>query len=250
LVNGFSDSFKSGIILSGATATNNTIAGNYVGTNYAGTAAVPNYYGVRIVADANSNTIGGTTASDRNVVSGNSEIGIAVVGAGSSSNIIRGNYVGTDRLGSSSVGNKDGIELSGATGNTIGGTNSSHRNVVSGNSGTGIDLGGADGNTISANFVGTTADGMSPLGNLRGIWIASGSQSNTIGGTSAGERNLISGNNFLGLLIAHVDTSLNVVQGNFIGTDVTGIAALPNTNEGIQLAFSAVNNTIGGTHRA
>ena len=62
-----------------------------------------------------------------------------------------------------------------------------------------------------------------------------------IGGTTASARNVISGNAANGLRIGIGNT----VQGNFIGTDVTGTAALGNGESGIAVLGSA--NVIGGS---
>ena len=83
------------------------------------------------------------------------------------------------------------------------------------------------------------------LGNvLNGIQISGVAQSNTIGGTTAGERNIISGNGDRGVLIVDVGTDNNVVVGNYIGTDVTGTVALGNTGEGVGIDPPAMS--IGG----
>ena len=67
---------------------------------------------------------------------------------------------------------------------------------------------------------------------------------NTIGGTAAGAGNVISGNQGIGVLIGSPN---NVVQGNYIGTDVTGQTALGNTTDGVVLLSGADGSTIGGT---
>jgi hypothetical protein len=74
-----------GIVLAGASATGNTISGNYVGLNAAGTAALANSIGVDVEAAATGNTIGGTSAADRNVTSGNARMGVLLQNAGTSS---------------------------------------------------------------------------------------------------------------------------------------------------------------------
>lgn len=69
---------------------------------------------------------------------------------------------------------------------------------------------------------------------------------NTIGGTDLNAGNVISGNTKQGIEINDDGTSGNLVQGNFIGTDVTGAAPLGNAREGIHMV-NASNNTVGGT---
>src|SRR5262249_14595297 len=69
---------------------------------------------------------------------------------------------------------------------------------------------------------------------------------NTIGGTAPGAGNLIAANKGGGILLGEASTN-NRVEGNRIGTDVTGRVALGNTGAGISLASDAANDTIGGT---
>ena len=61
---------------------------------------------------------------------------------------------------------------------------------------------GTNHNVVSGNYIGTDASGTADLGNSRiGVWIWDGAQSNTIGGTTVGERNIISGNEWSGVYI-------------------------------------------------
>src|SRR5262249_60580072 len=68
--------------------------------------------------------------------------------------------------------------------------------------------------------------------------------SNQIGGLGPGEGNLISGNLGAALLMSSTGT---VVQGNKIGTDITGTKPLGNVGVGISFSTSAANDQIGGT---
>ncbi len=72
----------------------NQVKANYVGLNAAGTGALGNAQDGIYLNGANSNTIGGTTAAERNVVSANAGNGVRI--NGSFSNTVSGNYVGTD----------------------------------------------------------------------------------------------------------------------------------------------------------
>ncbi len=110
-----------------------------------------------------------------------------------------------------------------------------------------FELGGiriaSTGNSILGNFIGTDASGTSDLGNLTdGIAVVA--NNNTIGSSALADRNLIAGNDDDGIDIA-TGVSGTVIQGNLIGTDATGIAALANQDDGIVVAGD--NNTIGGT---
>ena len=105
----------------------------------------------------------------------------------------------------------------------------------------------SDGNRIECNFIGTDVTGTIDLGNLfSGITMSIASSSNTIGGSTLAARNLISGNDDSGISISGSGSTDNRVQGNFIGTDVTGRDALGNSLDGIHIALGAENNTIGG----
>ena len=87
--------------------------------------------------------------------------------------------------------------------------------------------------------------GPAGCGNGRaGIGI-SGAPGNTIGGTAAGAGNLLSANGDAGIYLIASGATGNLIQGNTIGTDITGTLALGNTFEGIYVE-RAPTNTIGG----
>ena len=162
---------------------NQVIQGNLVGTNAAGTAALPNFFRGIDVGGQSDNLVGGPSPGARNVVSGN--VGPAIHVGNSSdvllNNVIQGNYVGTNAAGASALPNQnDGIELEGASGNTIA------DNLISGNDLNGVRIGddgesgGSDDNVVSGNRVGTDAAG-GPLGNAsNGIFIQAG-EDNVVG---------------------------------------------------------------------
>ena len=106
---------------------------------------------------------------------------------------------------------------------------------------------GAGGSTIVGNYIGTDVSGTQPLGNLYGISIKS--SNNIIGGTAAGQRNVISGNSgaadSYGIGIYNVSSG-NTVKGNYIGASVTGAGVLGNGGSGVHILESN-GNTIGGT---
>ncbi|MFC1712565.1 cohesin domain-containing protein [Candidatus Poribacteria bacterium] len=138
----------------------------------------------------------------------------------------------------------------GAKSNTIGGSDTGNRNVISGNAdGMIIHGSGTDRNVVSGNYIGTDVTGTAAVGNENlGINIGHAAQWNTIGGTTAGERNIISGNvGWCGVVIAGTGTDNNAVKGNYIGTDVSGTAALGNSDHGATIVSGAQYNTIGGT---
>ncbi|MGA2061415.1 MAG: MBG domain-containing protein, partial [Thermoguttaceae bacterium] len=221
----------------GNIANGNTIAGNYIGTNPAGTAAISNGYGVRI-SSGTGNTIGGTTAADRNIISGYTTDAIYIT---SDSNTVIGNYVGTDYTGTAAIHNTGGygIEVSGAN-NVIGAPNAG--NVVSAGV-AGIMIVNASGTKIQGNYVGLNAAGTAALSNSdRGIYLKN-STNTLIGGTDVADRNVISGNLNHGIHITSSSNN-NIVEGNYIGTDYTGNVAIGNLGSTIDID-SGNGNMIG-----
>jgi hypothetical protein len=235
-------SLESAIRIQGSGATGNRVAGNFIGTDATGTQDLGNA-GVGVyVEDAPGNTIGGTAVAARNVISGNA-YGIGIGGAAKGTTVA-GNYVGTDASGTRDLGNSQyGVAGEGGSNSVIGGTTIATRNVISGNNAGGIGF-AASGVRIAGNYVGTDASGTEALGNtFYGVYIDSGSN-NIIGGTSAAERNVISGNDGSGVLITNADTNANKVLGNYIGADKNGAAVLGNSAHGISI-YDAKNTVIG-----
>jgi CSLREA domain-containing protein len=110
----------------------------------------------------------------------------------------------------------------------------------------GIFITGGTGSEVSANFIGTDPTGTQALGNRDGVYIFN-SSANVIGGTSAGRRNLISGNTDDGIDFEGAGAANNSVQGNYIGSDITGLLPLPNAGDGIKISNTSPDNLIGGT---
>ncbi|MBI3949375.1 MAG: HYR domain-containing protein [Acidobacteria bacterium] len=237
-----------GILLS--TNGGNVIEGNFLGTNVTGTAQLANRVSGVFINGPN-NTIGGTASNSRNVISGNGN-GVFISLGSATGNVVQGNFIGTDVTGTADLGNPNrGVFIDRASNNIIGGTTPGARNIISGNGGDGVfidggagDLGGW-GNLVQGNFIGTDVTGTADLGNFNGVSIQGFAPNNTIGGTVAGARNVISGNDQLGVAIVTAGATGNLVQGNFIGTDVTGTAAVGNSSNGVHIGASS--NTIGGT---
>jgi titin len=244
--------------------SNNSVAGNYIGVGADGVTPLgvqhgsDHQAGVFIAnldeARGSGNTIGGTAPAARNIISGNTGDGVRIQGYGGS-NVVAGNYIGTDKTGAIAVPNAlSGITLAGdAHDNTIGGTTAGARNIISGNSGNGVTItgDGTTGNVIEGNYIGTNAAGTAALGNGSvwsdaGIRIDRGATHNTIGGTAAGAGNVISGNNGGGIITRGEYTA---IQGNFIGTDASGTAAVGNAYVGIwmdQAAYAMVGGGMPG----
>ncbi|MFH1149073.1 MAG: NosD domain-containing protein, partial [Actinomycetota bacterium] len=243
-----------GVFLQGASATGNSVQGNYIGTDKNGTAAIGNNWGVYLEGNPSGNTIGGTTAGERNVISGNYSNGIRIWNA--AGNTIEGNHIGVDATGTAALGNgsdtgdpdRDGIYIyGGSNNNTIGGDTAGERNVISANGASGIRVNGCTGTSITGNYIGTDTAGTADLGNTQdGVYLYDNANNNTIGGTTAGERNVISGNNTSGISVAWSSTG-NSIQGNYIGTDAGGTLGRGNSGAGVYLDNNSNTNTIGGT---
>jgi CSLREA domain-containing protein len=228
----------------------NLVEGNYVGTDATGTVALGNGAQGVFLLESRTNTIGGTAAGAGNVISGNVSDGVYIhFGC---TNWVRGNRIGTDATGAAALPNgRHGVMVWDAyvggcgegMGNVIGGTAAGARNVISGNTRCGVVLEvDADQSIVQGNLIGPDASGLMALpGQRTGIFVHSAH--NVIGGTSAGARNVISGNQ-VGVFIAGGDQLGNELTGNYIGTDVTGMAALGNTYDGVEL-YETGGNSLG-----
>ena len=259
VINGFS---TGGIVIGGAGGSH--VEGCYIGTDVTGKIAIPNT-GSGVGVFSSNNVIGGTTASARNVISGNQEAGVQVrlfcCGAASmGGNVIQGNYIGVTATGDAPLPNQqEGVVVSTNGGDTmltntlIGGTTPGAGNVISGNRSDGILLGsfGVTTTTLQGNRIGTDKTGMFAIPNDGDGVRIDLARNNVIGGSAAGAGNLISGNGDNGGGSGRGDgirigsSSFNTIQGNLIGTDATGNGALRNLLDGISAGGSA--NTIGGT---
>jgi hypothetical protein len=198
-----------GIVVNGNT---NSIQSNDIGFWPGNPTPRPNGEGVVILGS--HNLIGGGPGQ-RNVISGNSYVGIGIATGccAASSNTIQGNYIGTNVLGSGALGNHgQGIFLSSLANNSV-----ILNNVISGNLGWGIELAGATNTIIRGNKIGANAAGTGALGNrLGGIAIDSGANTNTIGGTANGQPNNISYNRGVGVWVVDALTVNNRIQHNSI----------------------------------
>lgn len=163
------------------------------------------------------------------------------------SNIIEGNFLGTDASGTMAIGNgEEGVLADSSSNNRIGGTTAAARNLISGHASLGLGAGirfvaPSSNNIVQGNFIGTDRNGVAALSNYDGV-VLDQSPNNTIGGTVPGAGNLISSQNDAGVQILS-GTNNNTVQGNLIGVDITGMNPLPNTF-GVQIT-NAFGNVIG-----
>jgi titin len=218
----------------------NTVQGNLIGLDASGAHAIPNG-GVGISVGGPNTLIGGSVVGTGNVVSGNDNVGILLALHSDGSRLL-GNRVGTDITGLLARPNALHGVFVGSDHNLIGGPAPAERNLISGNASTGLFISG-NLNFVRGNYIGTSPTGDSALPNMFGIYIQGGD--NTLGGSAPGEANLVSGNTEVGITFATTNANDNYVVGNLIGTDLTGNAALPNLDDGIQL-LNGVRNQIGG----
>jgi titin len=250
----------SGIVISGLSpahgdTSTNFVFSNFIGTDVSGTVALGNGQDGILIDSTAGNSIGGSpqqgggVEQGRNLISGNTQMGIDIRGAGSTGNKVHANLIGTDASGSAALGNnRYGVVIQdGASGNAIGGKFTALPNVISGNKVSGVIVRGAgtDSNLLAGNLIGTNSAGTAALPNAQhGIEVTLGAAGTTIGGNTADLRNVISGNPGSGIR-ATTGTTGTTVQGNFIGTDAGGTLALGNGVNGVLLAGSS-GNLVGG----
>ena len=234
-----------GVLIVNSGAVSNLVLNNYLGTDLTGRSALANHTNGVAISGTSGNTVYG------NLISGNLQSGVLLIQSGANNNWVAGNWIGPDATGTNALGNSfNGVSVDGVSGNRIGGTNAGDGNLISGNLQSGVSLSNPGGGTnlIQGNWIGTDSTGLRALANAgAGIWITV--PGNVIGGAATNARNLISGNSQSGIFLQSAAASNNVVQGNWLGTDVSGAAALGNGLLGTYSAISlsnAPNNLIGG----
>ena len=192
----------------------------------------------------------------RNVISGNVRNGLLIAQSpnlSASGNQVLGNFIGTNSTGTAALGNgSNGVELIDGSANVVGGisggANSQYRstvrrrtgrppgNLISGNNQWGVlmQVTGAfegqpqsliQGNTIGLNAAQTLAIGNGSGGILVNN-VTTQPIGQTIGGSTAGAGNIITGNNNVGIQLFGPQVGgsgvNDVVQGNLIGLDAAG----------------------------
>ncbi len=221
----------------------NVVEGNFVGTDAAGMSALPNGNGGIVIgfgASGFGNRIGGTSVQARNLISGNVGPGVSAAFGG---NQVQGNFIGVDATGAAALGNSDrGVSVNGDA-NVIGGPSIDFRNVISGNS-RGVQFDGSD-HVLQGNLIGTDATGTFALPNQNEGVSVNGATGVLIGGPGVGlpPGNVISGNVGHGIDLFAGATGTQI-QGNFIGSDVSGTLPLGNSLDGISISGS--DNSVGG----
>lgn len=234
----------SGVNAAYGTVHSNHIVGNYVGTDISGTTALG---AGGIAAGGFNNRIEG------NLVSGNPDQEVSVGEYGGCCNVVVGNLIGTDASGTRAItSGTEGTGISsGGAYNRVGGTTPAERNVISGKEiGIDVSAAGSVGMLVIGNLIGTNITGTGSIGNAwTGVQLAYGSRA-VVGGATPAERNVISGSGRQGIEVA---SEYNFVLGNYIGTDVSGSAALGNQGTGIRVVTwlgGAEHNIIQGNRIA
>jgi parallel beta-helix repeat protein len=253
------DFSANGILIEAHTSSSlqtfNSITGNFIGVDPTGTIARGSLGNGIFIDGIDSDNLGAAASNNLisdNVISGNFGDGVLIqansngVAAG---NIVTGNFIGTNAAGTAPIPNgvlgnasqtgNSGVEVIGASGNTIGGPNPAALsasglagNLISGNASDGVLVSGtltdpASANIVEGNYVGVTASGNAGLGNaLYGVEV-SGSNGNSIGG------NVIGANS--DGIEADNGAQNNLVQGNFIGVGADGRTAVGNKAHGVVL---------------
>jgi titin len=221
----------------------NVIQDNWIGLNLAGQADGNGLHDIGLYSTGN--VVGGPRASERNVLgssTGGDGVWImgGIFGGSNGDNTVENNLIGVDPTGTAARPNINGIGIQNSPSDVI------LNNIISGNSNDGIViLGTSTGVIIRGNRIGTDATGTLSIAN-QWYGIEQQASGGVIGGTLAAQRNIISGNGEAGIVFYQSGSSGNLVEGNYIGTDITGDKALGNGQQGI--CFSgAAGNVIGGS---
>lgn len=219
-----------------------TLQGNHIGTDLAGTTALGNKKNGLKIDDCHFVTVGGSDAGAKNLISGNLQSGINILN-GSTHTIIAGNFIGTNKDGTAALPNSSGIVQRDGSHTLIG----KAKNLISGNTYAGIDFFNVVASSIRGNYIGTNHDGSLALANVFGIAQSENALAtlgeNSIGGTNAADRNIIAGNTEFGIWVADTKNISLLIQGNYIGTNAQGTAAIPN-KKGIAIENSLAASTI------
>ena len=204
-ISGFSIiNFYDGIVLP---SSFNTIRCNHIGVDASGTIGA-GYYGM--YATGHENVIGGATDADRNVISGNFYVGVTLYG---DSNVVAGNYIGTEANGVNQERNGTGVRIYEGVDNVIGGFTVNERNVIAASVFNGVVVDASQSSTILNNYIGVNKNG-SPSGNGdNGIALRFENSGTTVGDVNA--PNIIAHNGENGIFVSE-DSVENALQVNAI----------------------------------
>jgi hypothetical protein len=176
------------------------------------------------------------------VINGGFFYAVLVTGANTA---VRGCFMGTDTTGMVAVQNLRGVVGQFVSGLTVGGPAPADRNLIAANLSSHVSFETVVDGTIEGNLLGTDATGAAPLGELPNgaIYISPAAT-----GTVTIRGNVVAGGDFGGISVGSAGdtTSSTTIQGNFIGTDVTGTINLGHPRSGIYVWTT--NVTVGGAN--
>jgi titin len=231
-------------------SNNNFVTGNFIGVDTDGVTLGGVSTPVFVSSGVSGTTIGGTAPGARNVIASSGGFGLIL--SDGNNMLVQGNYFGVNAAGTAALGSAAfGIDIEFGSGNTIGGSVSGAGNVIN-STDRGISIGGVcacvvDNNSFLGNLIGTDATGTLFLSTVANGVVVSASTNTKIGGGTAGAGNVINARSD-GIFFGNTPTGV-VIQGNKIGTDITGTVALGNGEFGIDVSAFAGSSSgmIGGT---
>jgi len=231
-----------GIYIDAGAEGTNRIQGNFIGLSPDGSGSMGNALEGIYVSSGEGHVLGGVLAGEANVIAGNGAYGISL---NSNGNVVQGNLIGLNPAGTVEIPNGDhGVSVQ-SDGNLIGGAGGLGRNVIAAHDLAGLAISiGADFNEVYGNYMGTGPWGTNRHGNLFGLFV-SGS-GNLIGGDLPGEGNVVSGNRSHGIYLAGAGAVSNLVAGNIVGRDPSGLILVSNALNGVVVEGNG--NLIGGTN--
>ena len=235
--------------------TSTTVQGNYIGVAADGVTAMGdtksapagNNTGALTIDYANHVLLGGDQVGAANVISDDGTG--AVQPDGTNDLVVQGNLIGTDYTGELAIPNaRMGINVAlGDTNMLIGGTTPLARNIISGNAQDGIAVFLTPSNiTIEGNYIGVDKTGLHALPNqLDGVYVLGGTNI-TLGGTSSGSGNLISGNGLANVNVFGYPSATGIkLLGNTIGPDANGGTGISSSTQGVLWGGNITASTIG-----
>jgi hypothetical protein len=217
-----------------------TVRGSWLGVKLDGSNGTGASTGIWLDPGSDEATIGGTEASQRNVVVNSAAEGLDVEGA--SETTVRGNYFGVKADGKTQAANGKDIEITDtvafeAVENQVGATVEGEAlktaacdggcNVISGATFAGVDLQGNGGNeepatgptVVHGNYIGLSADGAETVANATYGVLSYESTKATVGGPQNGDCNYFAGG---GTAIYHQDGGGFIAEANSIGSGPLG----------------------------
>lgn len=235
-----SGNFASNIFIGNLSSAN--ITGNLIGVDISGNVSLmpTTLFGINVSTNTNG-LIGGLGSNKGNIIGGHD---IAIYMNGADAFNIVGNYIGiSPNTGYPAIPNSLGlhVENNGAGTHSIGNGTFTGRNYICSNNNHGISIINSAGNDINGNFIGLKPDNSAGGNSGWGIqMLGSLSNNNTI------QNNIISKNGIDGIIFDTQAGENDFVNGNYIGTDSTGLMAMGNLQKGIHILNWEPNLTING----